>query len=90
MHSFKINYVLWGEVLYLLLLGVVSRCSVSLRICLKSKKNKKKQQKVLYVLYKCVHLRTHNKLIHTLIKVFRFKVMQVLREKGLHFLLYGR
>lgn len=32
-----------------------------------------------------VHLRTHNKLIHTLIKVFRFKVMQVLREKGLHF-----
>lgn len=33
-----------------------------------------------------VHLRTHNKLIHTLIKVFRFKVMQVLREKGLHFL----
>ena len=41
MHSFKINYVLWGEVLYLLLLGVVSRCSVSLRICLKSKKIKK-------------------------------------------------
>ena len=38
MHSFKINYVLWGEVLYLLLLGVVLRCSVSLRICLKSKK----------------------------------------------------
>ena len=53
-------------------------------------KNIKIQQKVLYVLYKCVHLRTHNKLIHTLIKVFRFKVMQVLREKGLHFLLYGR
>ena len=56
---------------------------------LKVEKNIKKQQKVLYVLYKCVHLRTHNKLIHTLIKVFRFKVMQVLREKGLHFLLYG-
>lgn len=41
MHSFKINYVLWGEVLYLLLLGVVLRCSVSLKICLKLKKYKK-------------------------------------------------
>lgn len=58
MHSFKINYVLWGEVLYLLLLGVVSRCSVSLRICLKSKKNKKNSKKfcTYYInVYICVH-----------------------------------